>query len=82
MNEQANNATQPTLTLVDIKNLVAAIDYLIDSNAPRGWDVISQVNAARMKASTFIEAVEPTQEPEKEVEAEPANEQSSTETES
>ena len=61
MSEPVN---QEGLTLTDLKNLLAIVDYSASQGAFKGWDTIKQVVAVRDKLATFIASAEPQQEEE------------------
>ena len=52
---------QEGLTLVDLKNLLAIVDYAATQGAFKGWETIKQVVAVRDKLASFIVAAEPKQ---------------------
>lgn len=49
----------PTLSLVDIKNSVAIMDFAAEQGAFKGWNVIQQVLNTRNKLYAFVNSVTP-----------------------
>lgn len=49
----------PSLTLADIQNAIAVIDYAADQGAYKGWATIEKVFLVRTRMAAFITAATP-----------------------
>lgn len=78
------NQNQEGLSLTDLKNLLAIVDYAASQGAFKGWDTIKQVVGVRDKLAAFIVSAEPKQEeegPELQMHDEPVSHEAPTQEE-
>lgn len=62
MSEERKEETPASLTITDLSNLLAIVDFAAQQGAFKGWDVVNRVLAVRNKLANFLEANAPKQE--------------------
>lgn len=55
----AEDTVVPSLTLSDIQNAIAVIDYAADQGAYKGWATIEKVLLVRNRMTAFLTAASP-----------------------